>query len=64
MDIRTIRQRFGFSPEDLASALGVSVRSVWRWENGAQPGRLAAREITRFLNEVRETPKREASRVD
>lgn len=35
-DIRIRRVDLGMRPEDLATALGVSVRTIARWESGAQ----------------------------
>lgn len=36
-EIRSIRESLGLSQEELAAALDVDVRSVRRWETGAQP---------------------------
>ncbi len=58
-DIRGLREALGLSQEELARLLGVSVRSVSRWEcGGSEPHPLALRELRRWqrllerLNEV------------
>ena len=44
--LKSLRQQYGWSQEDLARELGVSFSTVNRWENGkAKPSRLAQKGI-------------------
>ena len=53
VNIKEIRGRIGWSQEDLAREIGVSLSTVQRWEQlGTRPSRLARREIERFLHKV------------
>lgn len=36
-ELRTARQRLGWSQSRLAEALGVHWTTVWRWEHGRSP---------------------------
>jgi transcriptional regulator with XRE-family HTH domain len=48
--IRNLRGKLGWSQEELARRVGVSLSSVQRWEkSGTQPSRLALRELERVL---------------
>lgn len=48
--IREARERKGWEPAELAVALGVSVRTVRRWEAGQRsPGRVLAARIVLVL---------------
>lgn len=50
--IKSIRQKLGFSQEELAQHLGVSFTSVNRWENGqTKPSKLARRQIKALCQE-------------
>jgi putative transcriptional regulator len=50
IDIRAIRLRLGFTQEDLARKLGLSLSTVSKWEQGVTaPSRLAREKIDRFL---------------
>ena len=45
-DIKRLRSRLGFSQQQLATVIGVSVGSVHRWETGTtKPIRLAVRRL-------------------
>ena len=49
--LKRIRQRHGWSQEDLARELGVSFATVNRWENGkTKPSRLAQDKIKQIIN--------------
>lgn len=46
VQIRALRDRLGFTQEDFAHALGVTVSTVNRWENShATPSKLALRAL-------------------
>jgi DNA-binding transcriptional regulator YiaG len=46
-----MRRRFQVKQETLARQLGVSIRTLWRWENGlVEPNHPAYREYCRILN--------------
>ena len=48
--IKEIRGRLGWSQEELAHEVGVSLSTVQRWEQlGTKPSRLALRELERVL---------------
>ena len=48
--VKELRRKMGWSQEDLAREVGVSLSTVQRWEaRGAKPTRLARREIKKFL---------------
>ena len=50
-DIKEIRGKMGWSQEDLAREVGVSLSTVQRWEQrGTTPSRLAQRELERILH--------------
>lgn len=50
--IRKIRKRLGFSQEEFAQWLGLSVRNVTRWEEGnGKPTRMARRLIFDLFRE-------------
>ncbi len=52
---RELRQQFGLSQEKLAAKLGVSLRTVNRWENGhAAPSQLALKQIEEMLRKLGE----------
>jgi transcriptional regulator with XRE-family HTH domain len=54
--LKQIRKKRGWSQEDLARNLGVSLNTVQRWEMGRnKPSRLAIEKIYIFLKEVTET---------
>ena len=51
--VRELRRRKGWGQEDLAREIEVALSTVQRWEKqGAQPSRLARRELTRLFQEV------------
>ncbi len=51
--VKGIRRKKGWTQEDLARKLEVSLSTVQRWEKqGGQPTRLARRELQRVLREV------------
>lgn len=55
--IREIRQRLGLSQEKLAAKLGVSFRTVNRWENGrAVPSSLALKQFKGLLRQMNHSP--------
>ena len=48
--LKTLRQQYEWSQEDLARMLGVSFSTVNRWENGkSKPSRLAQKEISALI---------------
>jgi putative transcriptional regulator len=50
IDIKAFRIRLGFTQEDLARKLGLSLSTVSKWEQGVTgPSRLAREKIDRFL---------------
>ena len=52
-DIRAIREAQGWSQEEAARWLGVSVHTLSRWENGhAQPSKLARVQIDKYRPKV------------
>ena len=49
-NVKQLRIKNGWSQEDLARELGVSLSTVQRWEKqGANPTRLARRELVRLF---------------
>jgi DNA-binding transcriptional regulator YiaG len=51
--VKEIRGKMGWSQEDLAREIGVSLSTVHRWEKyGVKPSRLAQRELQRLLERV------------
>ncbi len=48
--VKALRQKRGWSQEDLAREIGVSLSTVQRWEKkGGRPIRLARRELKRLF---------------
>ena len=51
--VRELRKRKGWAQEDLAREISVSLSTVQRWEKqGANPTRLARRELERLFKEA------------
>ncbi len=51
--VKALRAKRGWSQEDLAREIEVSLSTVQRWEGrGANPTRLARREIRRLFSEA------------
>lgn len=51
--IKELRRRMGWTQEDLAREISVSLSTVQRWENrGANPTRLARREIKKYFQKA------------
>jgi len=51
--VKALRKNRGWTQEDLAREIGVSLSTVQRWESkGANPTRLARRELKRLFNEA------------
>jgi len=51
--LKELRVRQGWSQEDLAREVGVSLSTIQRWESrGAKPYRLARREVERLCREA------------
>ena len=51
--VKELRKKKGWSQEDLAREIDVSLSTVQRWEGkGAKPTRLARRELKRLLQEA------------
>ena len=51
--LEELRAKRGWSQEDLAREVGVSLPTIQRWESkGAKPHRLARREIEKVLHEA------------
>jgi len=50
VDIKTIRLELGFTQEDLARKLGVTLSTVSKWEQGLfSPSRLAREKIEKLI---------------
>jgi DNA-binding transcriptional regulator YiaG len=50
IDIKTIRLEFGFTQEDLARKLGLTLSTVSKWEQGVtSPSPLAREKLEKFL---------------
>jgi ribosome-binding protein aMBF1 (putative translation factor) len=51
--VKLLRERRGWSQEDLAREIEVSLSTVQRWEKrGGKPSRLARRELRRLFSEA------------
>ncbi|MDP2729847.1 MAG: helix-turn-helix transcriptional regulator [Dehalococcoidales bacterium] len=51
--VKALRVKRGWSQEDLAREVEVSLSTIQRWEaRGANPTRLARRELKRLFNEA------------
>jgi len=51
--LKALREKKGWSQEDLARKIEVSLSTVQRWETkGAKPTRLARRELNRLFEEA------------
>ncbi len=51
--LRELRKKKGWTQEDLARKMNVSLSTVQRWEKkGGEPTRLARRELQRFFRKV------------
>ena len=51
--VKALREKRGWSQEDLAREIDVSLSTVQRWERkGANPTRLARRELKKLLQEA------------
>lgn len=51
--VKKLRRKRGWTQEDLAREIGVSLSTVQRWEKrGGKPIRLAARELIRLFKEA------------
>lgn len=58
-ELRKIRKARGLSQPKLAAELGVTVTTIWRWENGQSPiGNMAEKAIERLA--AAPTPERAA----
>lgn len=56
--IRQLRQQLGLSQEKFAAQLGVSFRTVNRWENGhTEPSALALKQIEMLLQQMSHSSK-------
>ena len=52
--VRALRKKMGWTQEDLAREIGVSLSTVQRWEKkGGKPIRLARRELNRLFQEAK-----------
>jgi len=52
--VRALRKKMGWTQEELAREIGVSLSTVQRWEKkGGKPTRLARRELERFFQEAK-----------
>ena len=52
-EVRGLRKKRGWTQEDLAREIDVSLSTVQRWEGkGAKPARLARRELGRLFREA------------
>lgn len=51
--VKELRKKKGWSQEDMAHEVGVSLSTVQRWERqGGKPTRLARRELRRLFQET------------
>ena len=51
--VRELRKKRGWTQEDMAREIGVSLSTVQRWERqGGEPTCLARRELKRFFKEA------------
>ncbi len=51
VDVKQLRERLGLTGQDLAVAIGVSVSTISRWENGKnRPSKLALARIKEVAN--------------
>ena len=58
--IKELRKKRGWTQEDLARKIDVSLSTVQRWEKqGAKPTRLARRELARLLQKAGISGKRD-----
>ena len=58
-EIKRFREELGLSQEQLARKIGVSLRSVARWESGeGKPSQMGLRALTGFAKKSRAKPKR------
>lgn len=48
-DLKALRKAKKMTPEELSVRLGVSARSVYRWEQDEKPSKLALRRIEEYL---------------
>ncbi|MFC1866166.1 helix-turn-helix transcriptional regulator [Chloroflexota bacterium] len=53
-NIKTLRAKMGWTQEDLARNIDVSLTTVQRWESGKvrRPSRLAQKELSRLLKKA------------
>lgn len=52
--VRALRRKMGWTQEDLAQKIGVSLSTIQRWESkGGRPIRLARRELERLFQEAK-----------
>ena len=53
MDVKQLRERLGLTQEHLAHKLGVTVKTVNRWERGrSKPSPLAAKMLNQLSEQV------------
>jgi len=51
--IKKIREELGWTKQELADYLGVSCRSIYRWEAGdVQPSKLALKQIRQLQDDI------------
>ena len=51
--VKRLRRKRGWTQEDLAREMGVSLSTIQRWEKkGGNPIRIVARELTRLFQEA------------
>ena len=53
-EARQMRERAGVSRERAGAAIGVSARTIHRWETGATPSELPGREYRKLLAVLRQ----------
>jgi len=49
MDIKRFRNKYHLSREDLASKVGVSVMTIYRWEKGTKPHKVLKAKLKRIM---------------
>ena len=55
-EVKALRKSLDLSQQNFAVKMGVSIRSVCRWENGEfKPSKLALKELSKLASKVKKT---------